>query len=954
MLRAHCAGVPVDWTRLAPDARVVDLPAYPFQRRRHWVAAPKRAAWDASATAGHPLHGQRLPLPGAVAQYVAPLLQPYLADHRVFDAVVVPGAFHVALALSAARQQLPGPGALEIRDATFYQVVTLPDGEHPTLHATFSPSGDGVAFTSSTPSGDGFTTHCEAAVVRAPADPPAAVDRAAIDRRCREAATGIYDRLAEMSIDLGPRFRWIERLQRGPGEALAQLRRPEGLRDLDAPIHPTLLDACFQTLSGAAPLQVRDTFAPFAVERLRIFGAPGEHLWCHARLRDGLGETMVGDLTLFTDDGRCVAEITGFCSKRADRRSMLRVAADDSDAWLLEMGWRRTPPEPAADPAGSGYLVLSDREGVGEALTRRLTDAGCEVKLLHRADPRRNGARTQRLTDAGCEVELLQRAGRTKNGAPTVDPRDPQAFDAMLHAWAELSRPRGIIDLWALDAGDADLADAVATRLHLLQAVLRARAPVVPTVWHVTRGAQAIGADEAVNSPVQAAIWGLVRTVQQEHPELPVAALDLEPGGDDAGLLARTIVAAGREDQVALRGGERYVARLQRAAPPSLEELEALAFDPEGSVLVTGGWGGLGLALAGWLVDRGVRHLVLAGRSEPSPAAEAAIAALRDRGAQVELLRADVADADAVARLVDAANARGAGLRSVFHLAASLHDATLAQQTLASVQAACAAKAGGALHLHAATAELPLRHFVLYSSASSLIGSPGQTNYAAANAFVDGLASQRRGQGLPGLSINWGPFEGIGAAATEARAGRLDRRGARALTPDDAVRVLGRVLAVSASQVGVVPLELRRMLEFAPQIADMPAFEELLRDELSTSSRAERGGLATALRDAEPQLRERILDARLRAVLGRVLRTDGERIDAMVPFGDLGLDSLMGLEIKNVLEVELDTRLRASLLWTYPTLASLSAHLLDAVTPAPQAADALADLLEAELEGAPV
>lgn len=963
VLRAFCVGAPIDWSSVGARSdrrRVVSLPRYPFQRKRHWLQPPAKAAWDPSMTqgTGHPVIGHRLALPGHVAHFINHLgasRQRYLSDHQVFDRVVVPGAYHIVVALCAAQEQMPGAGVVEIRDVSFHQVVTLEPRQERALHVTLSPDGSSFDFVSSTAlveDASTFVTHCRAKVQRVvPSTVVPHLDRAAVFHRCREAsvdAESVYTRLANMNIVLGPSFRWIDRLHRGRWEALAELVRPAALEATDAVLHPTLVDACFQTLCGAAPPELQDTFAPFGVERLRVHGEIGQRMWCHARLHAPLepnAETMVGDILLFDEQGRCIIEIAGFCSKRADRRSMLRVADDPSDRWLLRMGWVPRARASTASPAVGGYLVFLDDAATGVPIVEGLRARGCDVVI----------------------------AGVSAHGAPrgvTVDGLDPRGADAAIEAWSRLEAPRGIIDLRAFDLGTGEVEGAVAgvvtKSMHLLQAVLRGGTASVPRVWFVTRGAQRVSHDEGLPHPGQSALWGLVRTLEQEHPDLRVSAVDVDPAMQraDVDTLVAEILTPSPENQLALRGQVRYVARLERPRGPSLEDLERVGFDPDGCILITGGLGGLGLELAQWLADHGVGHLVLAGRRPPSIASRATIDGLIQRGIDVRVEQADVSKRDDVARLVAVAERQGCGLRGVFHLAACLRDATVVQQSAASIQDVLAAKVGGAAHLHALTSALPLDHFVLYSSASALLGSPGQANYAAANAYLDGLAEHRQGHGRPGLSVAWGPFAQVGAAAGDARAGRLWQRGARSLTPDDGQRLLGRVLALPLSQVGVVPLDVRRLLEFAPHIADMTVFEHLLSDAEDAGHDApRRGTLKAAVEGAPPARRGEVLQARVRSLLVKVIRVEASRIEPGVPFGDLGLDSLMGLEIRNALEVELDERLRISLLWTYPTLSSLCAHLLERIAvqgPAsvqderaePSGLDAMAELLESELTDA--
>jgi acyl carrier protein len=322
----------------------------------------------------------------------------------------------------------------------------------------------------------------------------------------------------------------------------------------------------------------------------------------------------------------------------------------------------------------------------------------------------------------------------------------------------------------------------------------------------------------------------------------------------------------------------------------------------------------------------GARHLVLLGRrGAASEEQRAAVAALEAAGARVTVAAVDVADREGLGKVL--ASGGHPPLRGVIHAAAVLEDGLLPQQSAEGFRRVLAPKLLGALHLDELTRGQPLDFFVLYSSAAALLGPPGQANYAAANAALDALAWRRRASGLPALSIDWGAFaEAGGAAASEERGARLARQGVRNLTPDEGHALLARLLDAGVTQVGAVPIDVRRWLDFYPQAAASPRFAELV-----ASAPQVRAGQGAALRqqlqEAPPAERRRLLEKLLRGIVSSVLRLEPEQIDRRAPFKSLGIDSLMGLEMKNRLVAATGLSLPATLVWTYPTLASLVEHL---------------------------
>ncbi|WP_158624963.1 type I polyketide synthase [Corallococcus terminator] len=363
-----------------------------------------------------------------------------------------------------------------------------------------------------------------------------------------------------------------------------------------------------------------------------------------------------------------------------------------------------------------------------------------------------------------------------------------------------------------------------------------------------------------------------------------------------------------------------------------------VTFRRDGSYLITGGLGGLGLKLAAWLADQGAGHLVLVGRSgAASPEQRAAVDALVARGTRVTVARADVADPARLAQVIAEVDASGMPLRGVIHAAGILEDGMVQQLDPARLRRVLAPKVLGAWNLHVLTREAPLDFFVLQSSVAGLLGSAGQGNYAAANTFLDALAHQRRAEGLPALSVDWGAFSEVGlAAAQENRGVRLASRGIRSLTPTEGLDALRRLLDSDRAQVGVVPLDLRQWVGFNQAAASSRTLSRLMAEQRAG------GGLPTGdkqllarLSSAEPGARAELMKEFLRTQVSQVLRLPESRLEADVPFSSLGMDSLMGLELRNRIEAALGIRVQATLLWTYPTVATLAIHLARGTGAAP-------------------
>ncbi|MFE7559174.1 SDR family NAD(P)-dependent oxidoreductase [Kitasatospora sp. NPDC057500] len=357
------------------------------------------------------------------------------------------------------------------------------------------------------------------------------------------------------------------------------------------------------------------------------------------------------------------------------------------------------------------------------------------------------------------------------------------------------------------------------------------------------------------------------------------------------------------------------------------EPLRDGRFRGDGSYLITGGLGALGLSLAEFMAGRGAGRLALVGRSAPGEDAVARIGAMRARGVVVETFAADVADPAAVRRVRE----QLPPLRGVVHAAGLLDDATVLNLTPEQLHRVLAPKVDGAVNLDEATGNDPLDFFLLFSSAAALFGNAGQAAYAAGNAFMDALAVSRRRRGRPALSVQWGPFTDVGlAAAEDNRGARLAERGMAGFTTEEAWRALEGFLGADEQVVAYAPIDLRQYLEAYPDAVTLEswsALRELARHGGGGSSAG--AAFLTELRAAPQERWPELLEARVRELAGRVLRLDSGAVDRDTPFKALGLDSLMGLELRNRLEAAFGLRLSPTLLWTYGTPRALSAVLAE-------------------------
>lgn len=359
----------------------------------------------------------------------------------------------------------------------------------------------------------------------------------------------------------------------------------------------------------------------------------------------------------------------------------------------------------------------------------------------------------------------------------------------------------------------------------------------------------------------------------------------------------------------------------------SLTASEAVNIKAQATYLVTGGLGALGLQVAQWLAQQGAKQLVLTGRRAPSEKAQAIIQRLQQAGVAIDIQATDVSQPTAVTELMAHIQSALPPLKGVFHAAGLLDDAMVTGQSWERFETVMAPKVAGAWLLHEQTKHQKLDCFVCFSSVSALVGSPGQANYAAANAFMDSLASYRQSMGLPALSINWGPWSqsGMAAALQNREQARWASQGVGVIEPQQGIAILGQLLEAKASQVAVLPVDWERYLAQVPPGSNLSFLDQVAP---VSASEAEPPQLLLDLQQAAAHKRKALLTQRLQSLLAKVMGLSPNQVNPQRGFADLGMDSLMAVEMRNLLQTNLGCAVPTTLAFDYPTVEALVDYFL--------------------------
>ncbi|MET7424043.1 type I polyketide synthase [Dactylosporangium sp. NPDC005555] len=894
--QAHVTGWSPDWTTVFAGGRQVELPTYAFQRQRYWLDAPAEAADPAALgldTVRHPLLGAGVPLADTGGHLFTNRLsiadQPWLADHRVMDTVLLPGTALVELALSAG----DAVGCDRIEELTLQAPLVLPEPGALQLQVTVGAADGFGARTLQVHSRDAgggddtWTAHATGRLAAARTWdapdftewPPAGAEPVDIE--------GLYDTLADAGFDYGPSFQALRRVWRRDGAvyaeaALADTERADAGRYL---LHPALLDAALHTLAFADGVAGRGVL-PFSFERVSLSAVGATAVRVRLTSSGSGSDTVTVDLADHT--GRPLAAI-GTLVLRPVTADQVKAARSQYHDSLFRVDMVMNPVAPARDHTGRRWAVL----GLNPVkLVKALGTTGAAVESYPDLDALRDAVTAGAAVPDRVVVSCTDR---------------PEGADMA-------ARVR-TATYWALDLVQAWLAEERFTGSRLV------------FVTHSTGG-------ETVEDLAWAPVWGLVRSALTENPDRFVL-LDLDDRDVSYAALPAALMCG--EGNVAVRVGGVHVPRLARvAAAPGVNP--SATWDSKGTVLVTGGTGDLGGLIARHLAgEHNVRHLLLTSRR--GLAAEGAVElrqALLDLGAEVTIAECDVADRDALAAVLAAIPA-DRPLTGVVHTAGVVDDGVVSALTREQVDTVLRPKVDAALNLDELTRDLPLSAFVLFSSMAGTFGGTGQANYAAANTFLDALAHQRRAAGLPALSLAWGLWEQGNGMTAKLDGGDLQRMARGGLAPLSHAEGLALFdVACVVDEAVLIPARL--VIDAIRAVAGIEAVPAIMRGLVGRPTRqaVTTGGPAEPAETFATRLARLSAAERQRTVLDLV-RTEAAVVlgypgpDAVEPdrgFLELGFDSLTALELRNRLAAASGLRLPATLLFDYPSPDAMAGHVL--------------------------
>ncbi|MDJ0845094.1 beta-ketoacyl reductase [Crocosphaera sp.] len=606
------------------------------------------------------------------------------------------------------------------------------------------------------------------------------------------------------------------------------------------------------------------------------------------------------------------------------------ISNDSLSQALYQLEWQPMPLQKSSGnlSPGKDWLILADNhQQVGKQLAQTLEAEGDRCICVFPGQSYEKIAPSQYI----------------------INPLNPEDYHSLFRDIKQHQQalPQNVVHLWGLDFILEETTSATAlqesqkqgcgTVLLLVQTLIAEIEKLPPRLWLISQGAKALPSSPEPLQVQQAPLWGLGQGINLEHPDFHCTNIDwgTPTKPEKIEVLSEQLRASEGEQQIIWRNGDRFVARLVRYSPQTVSE-QPLSLPDDSSYLITGGLGALGLKMAQWLVEQGAKTVVLMSRREPSTAAQSVIQQLEQTGAKVSIIQGDVSNVDEITKGLTTIQNTLPPLRGIIHAAGIINDGILTQLSWDKFQTVMAAKIAGSWNLHQQTQKLPLDFFVCFSSMTSLVGNAGQANYAAANGFLDELAHHRRALGLPGLTINWGPWADVGMAAKleQQKANPLASKGINQISLEQGLLMLGKLISQGVSQMGVMLIDWTKFLDQFPSGSHpllLSEFAQQVQEQQRSSQTSELPTLALLkkqIQEATAQTREELLVTYLQNLVSKFLGISASDIPSRdQPLNEIGLDSLVSIQLRNRIRTELEIDLPLNKLTVDVTIAQIVAAL---------------------------
>jgi len=918
-----------DWTTIYPaTGNFIKLPHYAWQREVYWAESTSNSVRRLGSYNRILLGKKLLTAQPTWEVELKKELVPFVDHHCIGGNPLFPAAGYMEMAMQMANEHY-GKGFYTLENIEFIKAVFIQANKSTKLQitldeerATFAIYNVSNEANSEVVSTGTFTQKQNFGVQQS-------IDLAILkDVTANSIAEftkeDIYEQFAGAGFGYTETFAAIENIWIGDGEAVSKLSLPHVERLNEYEMYPGILDVCFQgtialefaaaVAGGEAGEAGFDIRLPVGVEEFLVHANLTDEMWVHCQKTERTDAYTTSDIILYDQDGARLATIKGLKVQVLESAKQL-LSPKVLDSWLYNLEWIKIdniePIEKEIEPGS--WLIFGDRSGVSAKYETILTGLGESFFSVSLGDDLHvNSVERKATVRLNNDEDVLTLYNTVK---------EELTIKGILHFWnIDLPKNSEVNTRNILQSGDV----GVYTVMSLLKAV--AASEETPKLWLITKGAQAVALQEQAEM-MQNSVWGTGKLIgNQEFISVWGGIVDLDPEAVEESLnqLAMQTLQGDEEDQIAYRGGQRYAARVKSTA--NLTKPLPVHMNGSGSYMITGAFGALGKLVANWLVEKGAKKLILLGRVSLPERSEwqnidlddkvkeriEFVQSLEAKGVTVEVDVLDFADEDSVKQYFTENAEKLKEVKGVISTLGIVKDMFITLMSKEVFDEVYETKVVSNWLLHKYFENQPLDFFVIFSSVAALITSAGQANYAAANAFLDGLISYRRKKGLAGLSIAWGPWA-IGMVKELNLMNLYRNRGLEPITEERGMQVLERLIYQNIPYTAVLEADWQVFRDssaksrtpylnewFEKGLADG---EELGRDE-DILKEFQEAYVAT-----EESERIGLLEEHMTAIVAKALHMKQEDIEMEKTLTEMGLDSMVATELRNKIELRLGAKL---------------------------------------------
>lgn len=901
----YVSGYPAPWDKIySRKGKFIKLPSNPWFREYYFNESDE-CNEERLGPRKHPLLGPRLKMPRLTHQTeINHLYIPYLDDHMVKGSIVFPGAGYVEIGLALAKEISGGEEkSVLLESLEFHNPFVINPVKEPLLHVEYD-SSEGKYSVYSTLMYDRtlWSLHASGRIAAFAADHrPPHLDLELLKCICKNGVNVdvFYRQLAYRGLNYGPSFKTIKKLWSNSEAILVEIEYTSVTAGdlINYIFHPVILDAGFQAMITKTG-SVTDwygslkTYIPVNIGSIKFYATPPAHIYGYGRVIGQKPDEINCNISFFDQTGKVYLEIEKLCCKAIDYSKM--NSEINMREFLYNLKWDEYIEANLNlyETNNATWLVFSKDTQIATDLCQHL-----KVQSLN----------TVNITLGDYFKEITPRH--------IVIRRDClKDFQDIIDGRLNIKK---IIYIWGAGADDnnenyIDYIDYISI-VYLLQSLAKRKPEHKINLYWVTEGSHIVNHQENFISPFHRSIWGLVRVISNEYPWINYKLIDMDPSNFNIEQVVKICLSESKVTEFAIRADKIYAARLQKYNEENIITQEdennneaiknitdnGTLFSSNATYLVTGGLSGLGLEAARWLVGHGAKHLALVGRKGiSSQEASFILSTLQENNINVQIFALDVTCEEKVKEMIDVIKKTMPPLTGIIHGAAVLEDSFIDELDVDKIKKAIAPKALGALNLHKFVDNQHLDFFIMFASISSVIGNPGQGNYAAANSFLEGIAMHRQICGLPALCINLGMISEVGMAVQKPEIFRqLKKSGMNGISPVEVLNAVEYFLEQKMDNIILADMNWRQWSNINPQLNGIYKFSPLVEELTPDETNKKTGLLKEKLKSLKEEERFDFMENLVTEMIAMIMNMPQERLDTRKQLRDMGLDSIMAFEI---------------------------------------------------------